>query len=119
MQTFNFYEVPLLNTLILLTSGLMVTWSHKLLLNNNIRGEILTLTVTVLLGGYFTFLQAIEYLDSTYCFYDSSFGSSFFLATGFHGLHVIIGRIFLFTVLLRSFKISFSSHHHLGLETAA
>lgn len=119
IHAFNYYEVPLLNTLILLSSGLTVTWAHKLLILNKISGLIYSLTLTVALGVYFTFLQAVEYLEASYSFYDSSYGSIFFLATGFHGLHVIIGRIFLSITLIRRVKIAFSSHRHLGFEIAA
>jgi len=117
--TFNFYEVPLLNTLILLTSGVTLTWSHKLLILNKIRIMIYSLTLTIALGVYFTLLQGLEYIEASYSFCDSSYGAIFFLATGFHGIHVIVGTTFLLVTLIRAIGINFSFNHHLGFELAA
>jgi cytochrome c oxidase subunit 3 len=113
----NPFQVPLLNTCILLRSGVRVTWSHHALINN-LKSAKLSLEVTIFLGVYFTFLQWFEYNDSSFCINDSIFGSTFFVATGFHGLHVIIGSIFLFFSLLRLVKNHFSQFHHLGYEIA-
>jgi cytochrome c oxidase subunit 3 len=74
---------------------------------------------TVLLGLYFTALQAYEYLEAPFTIADSAYGSTFFVATGFHGLHVIIGTTFLTTCLLRHTTLHFSSNHHFGFEAAA
>lgn len=82
-------------------------------------GVVLGLVVTVLLGGYFTFLQITEYLMAHFTVTDGVYGSSFFVSTGFHGLHVLIGRLFLLICLVRTMLDGFSSGHHVGLESAA
>ena len=111
--------VPLLNTAVLLASGATVTWAHHGLLNNY-RCELgWGLAVTVYLGVYFTILQKAEYGNVGFAIGDSVFGSTFFVATGFHGLHVIIGTTFLFIIWLRTLINHFSSSHHKGIEFAA
>nr|QZI85917.1 cytochrome c oxidase subunit III [Moechotypa diphysis] len=117
--TFNPLEIPLLNTLILLSSGLTVTWAHHGLMENNYTQSLQGLLLTVTLGIYFTMLQAYEYYEASFSIADSVYGSSFFMATGFHGLHVIIGTTFLLVCLLRHFYNHFSSIHHFGFEAAA
>lgn len=79
----------------------------------------LRLFLTVLLGGYFTFLQATEYMETRFRISDSVYGTTFFVATGFHGLHVIIGRTFLLVCLVRHNLNHFTSYHHVGFEAAA
>nr|YP_009157874.1 cytochrome c oxidase subunit III [Eurydema gebleri]AKE36781.1 cytochrome c oxidase subunit III [Eurydema gebleri] len=116
---FNPMEIPLLNTMILLCSGMTVTWAHHSLMNNNYSETTKSLTLTVLLGIYFTILQAYEYSEASFCISDSIYGSCFYMATGFHGLHVIIGTIFLSVCLMRHIKCHFSSNHHFGFEAAA
>nr|ALO76987.1 cytochrome c oxidase subunit 3 [Sternolophus sp. STE01] len=119
IQPFNPMQVPLLNTLILLTSGLTVTWAHHSLMENNFKQALQGLSLTVLLGIYFTMLQAYEYIEAPFCISDSIYGSCFFMTTGFHGLHVIIGTTFLAVCLYRHYKNHFSSIHHFGFEAAA
>nr|AQP28446.1 cytochrome c oxidase subunit 3 [Promirotermes sp. A TB-2017] len=119
IQPFNPLQVPLLNTAILLASGVTVTWAHHGLLENNSTQATQGLFFTVLLGLYFTALQAYEYLEAPFTIADSAYGSTFFVATGFHGLHVIIGTTFLTTCLLRHTTLHFSSNHHFGFEAAA
>nr|YP_009465596.1 cytochrome c oxidase subunit III [Eurydema maracandica]AUZ97277.1 cytochrome c oxidase subunit III [Eurydema maracandica] len=116
---FNPMEIPLLNTMILLCSGMTVTWAHHSLMNNNYSETTKSLTLTVMLGIYFTILQAYEYKEASFCISDSIYGSCFYMATGFHGLHVIIGTIFLSVCLMRHIKCHFSSNHHFGFEAAA
>nr|WHE42552.1 cytochrome c oxidase subunit III [Habroloma sp.] len=116
---FNPIQIPLLNTLILLSSGITVTWAHHSLMENNYNQTIQGLALTILLGIYFTILQAFEYIESPFTIADAVYGSSFFMATGFHGLHVIIGTTFLAVCLLRQIKNHFSSTHHFGFEAAA
>nr|YP_010736639.1 cytochrome c oxidase subunit III [Bannacoris arboreus]AVJ52350.1 cytochrome c oxidase subunit 3 [Bannacoris arboreus]WEM32389.1 cytochrome c oxidase subunit III [Bannacoris arboreus] len=116
---FNPMEIPLLNTMILLCSGLTVTWSHHSLMTKNHNSSKISLLITVVLGVCFTALQAWEYLESPFCISDSVYGSSFFMATGFHGIHVLIGTSFLFICLLRHISYHFSSNHHFGFEAAA
>nr|QIV24593.1 cytochrome c oxidase subunit III [Bifidoprionus rufus] len=119
IQTFNPVEIPLLNTLILLTSGLTVTWAHHALMENNYKQALQGLILTVTLGGYFSILQAYEYVEAPFTIADAVYGSSFFVATGFHGIHVIIGTTFLAVCLIRHILNHFSSKHHFGFEAAA
>nr|APX40582.1 cytochrome c oxidase subunit 3 [Cryptocephalus rufipes] len=119
IQTFNALEIPLLNTLILLTSGLSTTWAHHSLMENNYKKAIQSLTLTVILGIYFTVLQGYEYIEAPFSISDSVYGASFFMATGFHGFHVIIGTTFLLVCLIRLYLNHFSSIHHFGFEAAA
>nr|ARH54850.1 cytochrome c oxidase subunit 3 [Agathidium nigripenne] len=119
ISTFNPIQIPLLNTLILLTSGLTVTWAHHSLMENNYTQTTQGLLLTIILGFYFSLLQAYEYIEASFTIADSSYGSSFFMATGFHGLHVIIGSSFLFICYIRHLKNHFSSIHHFGFEAAA
>nr|ATL63084.1 cytochrome c oxidase subunit 3 [Cassida circumdata] len=119
ITTFNPLEIPLLNTMILLTSGITVTWTHHALMENNLKQSIQSLTLTVLLGIYFTILQAYEYMEAPFTIADSVYGSSFFMATGFHGIHVLIGSSFLLICLMRIFLMHFSKIHHFGFEAAA
>nr|YP_010563157.1 cytochrome cytochrome c oxidase subunit idase subunit III [Demonax pseudonotabilis]UYX61163.1 cytochrome coxidase subunit III [Demonax pseudonotabilis] len=116
---FNPIEIPLLNTLILLTSGLTVTWAHHSLIENNFKQALQGLLLTVILGIYFSILQAYEYIEASFTITDAVYGSSFFMATGFHGIHVIIGTTFLLICLIRHYKNQFSPIHHFGFEAAA
>nr|QBC73167.1 cytochrome c oxidase subunit III [Coccocrater sp. MNHN-IM-2013-41044] len=115
----NPFQVPLLNTAVLLASGVTVTWAHHSLLEKNHSETMQALTLTILLGVYFTYLQAGEYLEASFSIADSAYGSTFFVATGFHGLHVLIGTTFLFICLIRANAHHFSSAHHFGFEAAA
>nr|AOY39726.1 cytochrome c oxidase subunit 3 [Scolytinae sp. BMNH 1043031] len=119
VSTFNPLEIPLLNTLILLSSGLTITWAHHSLMENNFSQAFQGLGITVLLGIYFTFLQGFEYLEASFTISDSAYGTTFFMTTGLHGLHVIVGTTFLSVCLFRLSKNQFSSIHHFGFEAAA
>nr|YP_010411409.1 cytochrome c oxidase subunit III [Agrilus sichuanus]URN73055.1 cytochrome c oxidase subunit III [Agrilus sichuanus] len=119
INPFNPLQIPLLNTLILLSSGITVTWAHHALMENNFKQSVQGLLLTVILGFYFTALQGYEYLESPFSIADAVYGSSFFMATGFHGLHVIIGTTFLLVCLLRQNNNHFSPTHHFGFEAAA
>jgi cytochrome c oxidase subunit 3 len=116
---FNPYQVPLLNTIILLASGVTITWAHHALIENFFRKRKTRLGLTLLLGVYFSFLQGLEYTDSSFCISDSSYGSRFFIITGFHGLHVLIGSAFILVTLVRITSFVFSKAHHFGFEAAA
>nr|YP_010538725.1 cytochrome c oxidase subunit III [Emarginoptyx trilucida]UYE92336.1 cytochrome c oxidase subunit 3 [Emarginoptyx trilucida] len=116
---FNPIQIPLLNTMILISSGITVTWAHHSLMENNYKQAIYSLMLTIILGIYFSVLQGYEYLESTFTIADSVYGSSFFMATGFHGIHVIIGTTFLAICMFRQMKNHFSSKHHFGFEAAA
>nr|YP_009256144.1 cytochrome c oxidase subunit III [Calliphlox amethystina]AKT26274.1 cytochrome c oxidase subunit III [Calliphlox amethystina] len=119
IQPLNPMDVPLLNTTILLASGVTVTWAHHSITEGHQKQATQALTLTVLLGLYFTALQAMEYHEAPFSIADGVYGSTFFVATGFHGLHVIIGSSFLLVCLLRLIKFHFTSNHHFGFEAAA
>ncbi len=119
ISPFNPLEVPLLNTIILLSSGIRVTWAHHALISGNHNRAFQGLLLTVILGIYFTCLQALEYFEASFRIADGAYGTTFFVATGFHGLHVIIGTIFLLVCLVRIFKGHFRAAHHFGFEAAA
>jgi len=119
IEIFNPLQVPLLNTIILLSSGVTVTWAHHSLIEKNYPQTLQGISLTVLLGLYFTALQGFEYIEASFSISDSAYGSTFFIATGFHGLHVIIGTSFLFICLIRHLFNHFSSYHHFGFEAAA
>lgn len=112
-------NIPLLNTLILVSSGISITWSHHLILNRNFKLRKLSLIITFILGIYFTLLQGFEYMEASFTIADSSYGSTFFVATGFHGLHVLIGSTFLVITYIRLSNLSFSKDHLIGFELAA
>nr|ACJ43888.1 cytochrome c oxidase subunit 3 [Ichthyosaura alpestris] len=115
----NPFEVPLLNTTVLLASGITVTWAHHSIMQGNRKEAIQSLFLTIALGVYFTALQAMEYYEAPFSIADGVYGSTFFVATGFHGLHVMIGSIFLYVCLMRQLKFHFTSGHHFGFEAAA
>lgn len=117
--SFNPLEIPLLNTLILLTSGLTITWAHHRIIENNFSQSIQSLRLTVILGFYFSLLQIYEYTEAPFSIADRAYGSTFFITTGLHGLHVIIGSTFLSICLIRLYYNHFSSIHHLGFEASA
>jgi cytochrome c oxidase subunit 3 len=119
IETFDPWHLPLLNTLILLTSGTTVTWAHHALLHNDRQGVKWGLICTVLLGLTFTGVQAYEYSHAHFDFTGNVYGSAFMMATGFHGAHVIIGTIFLIVCLLRVYWGHFKPNQHLGFEFAA
>jgi len=118
-HTFNPWGLPFVNTLILLTSGTTVTWAHHSLLEGNRRGLVLGLLCTVILGILFTVCQAYEYMHAGFGFSNHIYGSTFFMATGFHGFHVIIGTIFLTVCLIRAMRGAFTPKLHFGFEAAA
>nr|ACJ69604.1 cytochrome c oxidase subunit III [Schlettererius cinctipes] len=114
----NPYHLPLLNTIILLTSGMSITWAHHSLLNKMYTSCNKAIFLTIMLGMYFSMLQYIEFKKAPFTMSDSVYGSTFYLATGFHGIHVIIGTIFIFISFLRLNNSQFSSEHHFGFEAA-
>src|SRR5438477_4301531 len=119
IETFDPWHLPLLNTLILLTSGTTVTWAHHALLENDRQGLKWGLILTILLGATFTCVQAFEYSHAEFAYSGNIYGATFFMATGFHGFHVIIGTTFLAVCLWRAWQGHFRPDHHFGLEAAA
>lgn len=113
------YSVPLLNTVILLSSGVTITWSHHALVNNNFTSSFIGLIVTVCLGVYFLYMQYLEYSERAFSISDGIYGTTFFIRTGFHGMHVIVGTTFLFYVLVRMTKGVLLHNHHFMFEAAA
>ena len=126
IQIFDYLHIPLYNTFILLVSGVCVTWCHhNLILTKNesvdkylVEDTIIALILTILLAIHFTGYQILEYNEASFNISDSVYGSIFFMATGFHGFHVLVGTLFLFVCLIRLLKGHFSIKHHLGLEFA-
>nr|YP_009465575.1 cytochrome c oxidase subunit 3 [Trilophozia quinquedentata]AUZ97196.1 cytochrome c oxidase subunit 3 [Trilophozia quinquedentata] len=113
------WGIPFLNTLILLSSGAAVTWAHHAILAGLKQQAVYALTATVLLALVFTGFQGIEYIEAPFTISDGIYGSTFFLATGFHGFHVIIGTIFLIICGIRQYLGHFTPKHHFGFEAAA
>jgi cytochrome c oxidase subunit 3 len=116
---FNPWEIPLLNTLILLLSGATVTWSHYSILSGNRTLAVFSLFCTVCLGLIFTLFQAVEYYEAPFALSDGVYGSTFFMATGFHGFHVLIGTAFLLVCFFRLLAYHFPKKHHFGFEAAS
>ena len=112
-------EVPLLNTSILLASGVSITWAHQSLIEGNCNHMLQALFITIALGVHFTLLQASEYYEAPFIVSDGVYGSTFFMTTGFHGLHVIIGFTFLIVCFFCQLKFHFTSNQHFGFEAAA
>jgi cytochrome c oxidase subunit 3 len=119
IATFDPWHLPLLNTLILLTSGTTVTWAHHAIIEGDRNGAKQALWITVALGLLFTACQAFEYSHAAFNFSGHIYGATFFMATGFHGFHVIVGTIFLFVCLMRLYKGDFTPQQHFGFEAAA
>ena len=117
--TFDPFDVPLLNTLVLLTSGFTVTWAHHDIREGKMQHATQMLGITAALGLIFTCLQVWEYSEAAFGFRDGIYPSTFFMATGFHGFHVIVGTAFLIVYWIRSAKGHFTANHHVGFEAAA
>jgi cytochrome c oxidase subunit 3 len=119
IEAFDPWHLPLLNTLLLLTSGTTVTWAHHALLENDRQGLKYGLILTILLGAAFTCVQAWEYSHALFHFSGNIYGATFFMATGFHGFHVLVGTVFLIVCLARAYAGHFTPKQHLGFEFAA
>jgi cytochrome c oxidase subunit 3 len=120
IHTFDAFRTPILNTMILLLSGCTVTWAHHALIENDRRQLIMALGITILLGMTFTCLQVTEYNSAPFHFAGGGiYPSVFFLATGFHGFHVIVGTTFLGVCWLRARSGGFTPTQHFGFEAAA
>jgi cytochrome c oxidase subunit 3 len=112
------FELPLLNTVALLSSGFTLTLSHFSLLKGFRLGALVGLIFTLILSILFTYLQGVEYTVSSFTFTDGIFGSCFYMGTGFHGIHVLIGTLFLFVGFIRCLFYHFTLNHHLGFESS-
>jgi cytochrome c oxidase subunit 3 len=119
ISTFDPFHLPLINTLVLLLSGTTVTWAHHALQVGDRNSAKIGLLLTILLGVGFTALQVLEYSHAGFSYDGSLYGSAFFMATGFHGAHVVIGTLFLLVCLLRLMAGGMTAKKHLGFEFAA
>jgi cytochrome c oxidase subunit 3 len=119
IEVLNPWEIPFLNTVILLSSGASVTWAHHAIIIGDRKQAMYGLILTVLLAIFFTAFQVMEYYDAPFTISDSVYGSTFFLATGFHGFHVFVGTVFLTVCLFRLMNFHFTKNHHFGFEAAA
>ena len=113
------YSVPLLNTIILLSRGVTVTWAHHAIMNNFFTKRVISLFFTVLLGAYFLAMQWLEYDEAQFSLADRVYGRTFFIATGFHGMHVLVGTTFLFYVFISTLRGYLTFSHHFSFEAAA
>ena len=113
------YSIPLLNTIILLSSGVSITWSHHRLINNIFIDAVYSIMFTVLLGVYFLIIQYLEYTEASFTIADGIYGTTFYLCTGFHGFHVIVGTIYLFYVMIIIIRGIILYNHHFAFEAAA
>jgi cytochrome c oxidase subunit 3 len=113
------FDLPFMNTLILLLSGTTVTWAHHAILEGNQKDAVRGLLCTVILGAIFTGIQAYEYAHAPFTFSENIYSSTFFMATGFHGFHVLVGTTFLLVCLFRAMKGQFKPNQHFGFEAAA
>lgn len=116
---FDPWDVPLINTLILLSSGVTITWAHDAIVSDKFVDATSAFICTLVLALSFTILQAKEYLEASFNISDSVYGSTFYMATGFHGLHVIIGTCFIFVCFIRHLLGHFKPELHFGFEAAA
>ncbi len=119
ISVINPWEIPLLNTIILLTSGFTVTWAHHAIVSGRKSSAFKGLVATVLLAAIFTSFQLIEYQTAPFSLSDGIYGTTFYVATGFHGFHVIVGTLFLTVCTFRLARNHFSKQHHFGFEAAA
>ncbi|WP_447727512.1 cytochrome c oxidase subunit 3 [Sphingomonas koreensis] len=135
MEVLNAFHLPLLNTFILLLSGTTITWAHHGLIHNQRGGEMKGLWgligvgendvvkkglwLTIILGLIFSTIQAYEYAHAPFVFGKSNYSSAFYMATGFHGFHVIVGTLFLMVCLMRAYQGDFTPRQHFGFEAAA
>ena len=119
IEILNLWEIPLLNTILLLSSGATVTWAHHSIVAGDRKQSFLGLISTIIFAIIFTCFQVVEYLNAKFFISDSVYGSTFYLTTGFHGFHVFIGTCFLIVCLVRLYNHHFTREHHFGFEAAA
>jgi len=115
----NPFRVPLLNTLILLSSGVTITWCHFRILNNFWFSRVVSIIVTLVLGVYFLYVQYCEYNEASFTFVRRNYGRIFFLATGFHGFHVLLGCFIILVRAVRLLALSIEAWVHYGFEFSA
>jgi cytochrome c oxidase subunit 3 len=113
------WGVPLLNTIVLLSSGVSVTWAHHAIIENNRKQALIAMYITLIFAQVFTCLQGFEYVESQFTISDGIYGSTFYMTTGFHGFHVFVGTYLLLISTIRLIKYHFTSRNHFGFEAAA
>lgn len=118
IETLNPFELPLLNTIILLSSGATITLAHHSFIKGDRKKTLLGFSLTIILALIFTACQGFEYWNAPYTITDSVFGSCFFFSTGFHGFHIIIGTLFLLVAFWRIINYNLTEHHHVNVESA-
>jgi len=119
IKGFNPWQIPFLNTIILLSSGATITWAHHVIISDYRKEVLIALELTIGLAVAFTALQLYEYIEAAFSIADGIYGATFFMATGFHGLHVIIGTLIIFIMTLRIYYNQLSQEHHFGFEAGA
>jgi cytochrome c oxidase subunit 3 len=118
IEPLNPFAIPLLNTVLLLSSGATVTYAHHALIEGYRKGTILGIAMTLIFAIVFTALQGVEYGQAGFTIADGIYGSVFYFSTGFHGLHVIIGTAMIAVALFRVINYHLTDHHHLGFESS-
>nr|ARX96684.1 cytochrome c oxidase subunit 3 [Ampulex compressa] len=116
INSFDPYDIPMLNTVILLSSGVSITWSHNMMVLNKKFSSMMGLLITLVLGLYFSLVQIYEYNELSFSISDSVYGSLFYMMTGFHGIHIIVGSLFLLVSLIRMYSMHFSFNHFFCFE---
>lgn len=119
VETFDPWAVPFFNTVLLLSSGATITWAHHAILAGDRLGALAGLEATIGLAVTFTFVQGYEYIGAPFSISDGIYGSTFFIATGFHGIHVLIGTIIIIVMTVRLYHHHFTREHHFGFEAGA
>jgi len=119
IEIVNPFDLPFLMTMLLLLSGCTVTWAHHAILEGKQAESVKAIAITVGLGLLFTCFQGYEYYHATFHFKGGIYPSAFYMATGFHGFHVIVGSIFLIVCLFRAKAGHFTPEKHFGFEAAA
>ena len=118
IQALNAFAIPLLNTVLLLSSGAFITFGHHSLVTGLRRETLIGIIGTILLALLFTAIQGYEYSEASFTFSDSVFGSAFFASTGLHGIHVIVGTLFILVALFRTIQYQLTRTHHQGFESS-
>lgn len=119
LETPSPWQIPFLNTVILIFSGISLTWAHYSILVKKRLESLNSLLITILAGGLFLGFQVYEYLESNFFISSGSYGSTFFMTTGFHGFHVFVGLTFIIVCFLRQIDYHFTDEHHIGFEAAS
>lgn len=117
-MTINPFELPLLNTILLLSSGAFVTYGHHALIQGDRTGAIIGVLITLIFALMFTICQGIEYYSCGFTIQDGIYGSTFYFSTGFHGIHVIVGTAFIISAFYRLYSYHLTDLHHLGFESS-